>query len=258
MSEIIQALIVDDEPLARRNLKGLLKGKTDIHVVAECRNGAEAIAQLKAHPVDLVFLDIQMPEMDGFQAVAEMPRPLPVIIFVTAYDQFALQAFDVNALDYLLKPIDQERFEVALARAREQLKAKDFRTLEAKIDAVLAMRSQATEPESEFLKRISVPSGSRLILIDVDEIDFIEANDYYAAIHVGAKSHLVRQSMKELEARLDPAVFVRIHRSAIVNISRVTEFRKSPSSGHSVVLRSGQTLKLSRSRWDEVRARLTK
>ncbi len=253
---MIRTLIVDDEPLARRNLKSFLKEAPDLQVVGECRNGAEAISYLGQEAVDLIFLDIQMPEMDGFQAIAGMPRPLPVIIFVTAYDQFALQAFEVNAIDYLLKPIDKKRFESALLRARALIASKNFLALEAKIDAMLAMRDVAAP--KEYLKKIPVKSGSRLTFVMTEEIDFIAANDYYAAIQVGPKAHLVRQSIKELEERLDPSIFLRVHRSAIVNMTRVVELRHRPGGGHSVVMRDGQVLKLSRSRWEEVRSRLSR
>jgi two-component system LytT family response regulator len=250
---------VDDEPLARKHLRILLKAHPEFEVT-ECNNGFEAVAKLNAQPADLVFLDIQMPQMNGFEVLASLDSPLPVVIFVTAFDQFAIRAFEVNAIDYLLKPVDVARFEQALSRAKANLEQKGLGELERRLVALLASReAERNQPAAEptHLRRLQVRSGPRLLFVEVRDIDYIEANDYYSALHVGAKTHLLREPMKDLEAKLDPTQFVRVHRSAIVNIRRVRELRHRPGGSYSVVLIDGTCLKLSRARWEQVQAALS-
>jgi two-component system LytT family response regulator len=224
----IRALIVDDEPLARRNLILLLKRDPSIVVVGECGSGAGAITSIRQLEPDLVFLDVQMPECDGFDVLemlgAELP---PAVVFVTAHDEYALRAFDAGALDYLLKPFDDARFNLALERARERI----------------AHRAAA---QSRTTPRIAIKRAGQVIFLDHAEIDWIEAADYYACIHIGQQSHLLRRSLAELEQDLDAAVFCRIHRSTIVNLNRVRALALGPEGEHEVLLDSNVRLRTSR------------
>lgn len=222
-----RTLIVDDEPLARSNLRVLLGRDPQIEVIGECCCGAEAIQQIRGCKPDLVFLDVQMPECDGFDVLEQLGADQPrAIVFVTAYDQYALRAFEAGALDYLLKPFDNERFERALQRAKQNLQR----------DA-----DSASRPE-----RIIVKSAGQIVFVKLAEIDWIEAADYYSCLHVGAKSHLLRRSMTELENELYGSSFCRIHRSAIVNLSRVRTLKIGPDGEYEVLLESGDAVRLSR------------
>jgi two-component system LytT family response regulator len=233
----IRTLIVDDEPPARANLRVLLRHDEEIEIVAECGFGAEALTEIRSKKPDLVFLDVQMPECDGFDVLellgAELP---PAIIFVTAYDQYALRAFEAGALDYLLKPFDNARFERALARAKERI--------------------AHANPAAKKLERFAIKSTGQVSFVNIVEIDWIEAADYYACIHVAAKSHLLRRSMAELEQDLDPLVFCRIHRSAIVNLERVQALELREDGEHDVVLTDGTRLRMSRRYRKELQSRM--
>ena len=243
----IKTLIVDDEPPARRNLRALLKDIPDIEIVKECGNGRDAVASIRALQPELVFLDVQMPEMNGFEVLEALTdHPLPGIIFVTAYDQYALKAFEVSALDYLLKPFDDARFHKALAQARRQIEQQDASELGHKLLALLGTR-EIKPGATRYLSRLMVKSAGRVIFIRSDEIDWIEAYDNYVRLHVNGRSHLLRQTMNELEGVLNPEQFARIHRSVIVNLDRVKELRPHVNE-HLVVLRDGSELKLSRTR----------
>jgi len=243
----IKAIIVDDEPPARRNLRALLKGVADIELVKECGNGRDAVSSIRAFQPELVFLDVQMPEMDGFEVLEQLTaQPLPVIIFVTAYDQYALKAFEVSALDYLLKPFDDARFHKALTQARRQIEQQDASELGRKLLTLMGTREIRTEAP-RYLTRLMVKTAGRVIFIRVDEIDWIEAYDNYVRLHVGGKGHLLRQTMNELEAALAPEQFARIHRSSIVNLDRVKELHPHVNE-HVVILQDGTELKLSRTR----------
>jgi two-component system, LytTR family, response regulator len=247
-SKRIKAIIVDDEPPARRNLRALLKGVSDIEVVKECGNGRDAVREIRALEPDLVFLDVQMPELDGFEVLEKLAgQPLPVIIFVTAYDQYALKAFEVSALDYLLKPFDDARFHKALAQARRQIEQQDTSELGRKLMTLLGTREVKTEAP-RYLTRLMVKTAGRVIFIRTEEIDWIEAYDNYLRLHVAGRAHLLRQTMNELEAALNPAQFARIHRSTIVNLDRVKELHSHFNGEHLVILNDGTELKLSRSR----------
>ncbi|HSB10096.1 MAG TPA: LytTR family DNA-binding domain-containing protein [Blastocatellia bacterium] len=244
----IKAIIVDDEPPARRNLRALLKGAPDIELVKECGNGRDAVSSIRELQPELVFLDVQMPEMDGFEVLEQLTdQPMPVIIFVTAYDQYALKAFEVSALDYLLKPFDDARFHKALAQARRQIEQQDASELGRKLLALMGSREIRPDPTSRYLTRLMVKTAGRVIFIRADEIDWIEACDNYVRLHVGGRAHLLRQTMNELEAALNPEQFVRIHRSTIVNLDRVKELHPHFNE-HLVILRDGTELKLSRTR----------
>jgi two-component system LytT family response regulator len=250
----IRTLIVDDEPLARRNLRTLLKSHMDCEVVGECSNGRDTIDLLSSQSIDLLFLDIQMPEMNGFQVLEKLEsQKMPLIIFVTAFNEFAIKAFEVSATDYLLKPVDDKRFGQALEKARALLSRKNERELERRMLTLLESHDSRNE-SGKHCQRLLIKTNSRVFFLAVEDIDYIEADDYYSAIHVGAKTHLLREPMKDLEARLDPKEFVRIHRSAIVNVRRIKELRTLPSGGHAVHLLDGTALRLSRSRWESLKA----
>lgn len=258
MAGKIRTLIVDDEPLARRNLRVLLERDPQIEILDECRNGREAVKAINTLSPDLIFLDIQMPEMDGFDVLARVgPEHIQAIIFVTAFDQYALKAFDVHALDYLLKPFDDERFTRALERAKSQIAAREINQLSDRLLALLEQReSESKGSKREYLKRLMIKTSNRMMLVKVDEIDFIEADGNYAKLHVGRKTHLLREKMSDLEGRLDPAKFVRIHRSIIVNLDRIKEMHPHFNGDYVVVLEDGRQLRLSRTRREQLEARL--
>src|SRR5262245_40274522 len=217
----IRAIIADDEPLARRGIRQLLERHTDITIVAETRNGQETVRALRELSPDLLFLDVQMPELDGFGVLREIgAKSMPGVIFVTAYDEFAVRAFEAHALDYLVKPLEVARFTEALEHMRERLRSAKAVDLSRNLTALLASRDQ-----ERARQRIVVPTRTGDLVIADDEIDWIEADDYYAAIHARQGRHLVRESLASLEQRLDGARFLRAHRSAIVNIDRVRELR---------------------------------
>jgi len=260
MAGKIKTIIVDDEPLARRNLRVLLERDPQIEIVEECRNGREAVKAINTLSPDLIFLDIQMPEMDGFDVLAHVgPEHIQAIIFVTAFDQYALKAFDVHALDYLLKPFDDERFARALERAKSQIAAREINQLSERLLALLEERETertGAKREERYLTRLMIKASSRMMLLKVDEIDFIEADGNYAKLHTGRKTHLLREKMNDLEGRLDPAKFVRIHRSIIVNLERIKEMHPHFNGDYVVVLEDGRQLRLSRTRREQLEARL--
>ena len=258
MSEKIRTLIVDDEPLARRNLRVLLEKDPQIQIVDECRNGREAVKAINNLSPDLIFLDIQMPEMDGFDVLAHVgPEHIQAIIFVTAFDQYALKAFDVHALDYLLKPFDDERFAHALRRAKAQIEAREINRLSKRLLALLEEReSELKLDQKSYLTRLMIKDSGRVRLLKVDEIDYVEADGNYAKLHVGRATHLLREKMNDLEGRLDPARFVRIHRSIIVNLDRIKEMHPHFNGDYIVVLEDGKQLRMSRTRREHLEARL--
>ncbi|HYK21755.1 MAG TPA: LytTR family DNA-binding domain-containing protein [Pyrinomonadaceae bacterium] len=248
----IRTLIVDDEPLARRNLRLLLEKDPQIEVLEECRNGREAVKAINSLSPELIFLDIQMPEMDGFDVLQRVgPERIHAIIFVTAFDQYALKAFDVHALDYLLKPFDDERFANALARAKSQIQAQEINRLSSSLLALLEERESERKDAQvgkSYLTRLMIKASGRVFLLKVGDIDYIEADGNYAKLHVGRKAHLLREKMHDLEGRLDPEKFVRIHRSIIVNLDRIKEMHPHFNGDYVVVLEDGRQLRLSRSR----------
>jgi two-component system, LytTR family, response regulator len=240
----IRTLIVDDEPLARERMRSLLGGQQDIAIVGECRDGREAVEAIRTEAPDLVFLDVQIPELDGFQVIEAIgPERSPVIVFVTAYDQYALQAFEVHAVDYLLKPFDEERFGRALDRARQALShGKEKEELSEKLISLL----QDLKAPQGYMERLVVKSAGRLFFLRTEEIEWVESAGNYVCLHVKGESHLLRETMNGLEARLDPARFGRIHRTAIVNIDQIKELQPLFHGEYQVVLRDGMELTLSR------------
>jgi two-component system LytT family response regulator len=238
----IRTLIVDDEPLARAMLRSFLAEDAEVDVIGECGDGNSAIEMIESAVPELVFLDIQMPDLDGFGVLRALtPAAIPNIVFVTAYDQFALKAFDVHAIDYLLKPFDRERFERTLTRVKQQV------ALEKREDVNEALlrflNEQSARPQA--VKRILVKSGERAVFVRPDEISWIEAQGNYVALHVGAQSLLLRQTINTLEKQLDPGKFQRIQRSAIVNLDAIREMRPAGRGEYEIVLRDGVALKLS-------------
>ena len=247
----IRAVIADDEPLARRGIRQMLAPHADVTVVGEARNGRETVKALRMIKPDLLFLDVQMPELDGFGVLREVgPELMPAVIFVTAYDTFAVQAFEAHALDYLVKPLQETRFAEALERMRERLRSAEAVDLSRRLSALLAMREKERAKQ-----RILVPTPAGELVLDAEEIDWIEADDYYAAIHARGGRHLIRESLASLEQRLDGDRFVRAHRSAIVNMDRVREVRREGNET-SLVLHNETRVPVSRRQRDQVMRRL--
>ena len=243
-SRSMRVLIVDDEPLARRRIKRMLATDAHVEIVGDCATGREAVAVIRDREIDLVFLDIQMPEMDGFSLLESIaPERLPLVIFVTAYDQYALRAFEFYALDYLLKPFDRRRFEKAMQRARELILKEKGDQLKERTIALL----EEIKARSHHLGRLVIKAGGRVFFIKTEEIDWIEAEGKYVRLHVGRESHLLREAIGSLESQLDPERFLRIHRSTIVNIDRIRELQPWFHNEYRVILRDGTELMLSRS-----------
>jgi two-component system LytT family response regulator len=238
----IRTLIADDEPLARSRLRQLLENEPDIELIGECAEGRGAVSTIQETKPDLIFLDIQMPELDGFGVVQALGADcVPVVVFVTAYDKFALRAFEIHAVDYLLKPFDRERFQTALRRAVERVKHREDSKL---IEQQAALIAELKSPK--ITDRLAVKSGGRIIWVKLDEVDWIGSADNYAELHVGPKSHLLRETLGALETRLAPDKFVRISRSVIVNAGRIKELRRLFYGGYELTLHDGTKLTLSR------------
>ena len=257
----IKVLIVEDEPLARAGMRALLEADPELTVVGEAATATDAVHVLHAAQPDLVMLDVQLSDSNGFDVIREVGvEKMPVIVFVTAFDEYAVTAFEVNAVDYLLKPFDDERFAVTIARAKKAVRQAHVGELSLKLASLLnatdvvlpATRGSA----SHYIERLVVKTAGRSFFLRVAEIDWIEAADYYVKIHAGKQSHLLRESMNTLEERLDPARFFRVHRSAIVNLDRVRELQPYFRGEHVVTLEDGTKLKLSRSRRAKLEAAL--
>ena len=259
----MRVLVVDDEPLARRGIRARLERSGGYTVVAECASGREAVAAIREHAPSVVFLDVQMPGIDGFGVVDEIGADrMPVTIFVTAYDAHALRAFEAHAFDYLLKPIDDDRFTKTVERAKQRVVEReesevarrlaalmqDIRPALAAAESGQARRAESSDPQAApaLPTRIAIRDRDRVLFVDVADIDWIGADGDYVRIHTAGKSHLVRDTMLAMEARLDPNAFVRIHRSTIVNVSRIKELRPYTSREYAVILRDGTRLRLSR------------
>jgi len=237
--QMIRTLIVDDEPLARRGIRTHLETEKDIEIIGESGNGADALKAIAALGPDLIFLDVQMPELDGFGVLDAIEvEHMPAVIFVTAYDKFALRAFEVNAVDYLLKPFDPERLHQALQRARATLERQSLGDLNRRLQNLLASLTSS----GKFVERLVIKAGGKISFLSVEEIDWIEAADNYVRLHAGRDSHLLRKTMTALEERLDPAKFIRIHRSTIVNVARIKELYPLLKGDYEIVLKTGVRL----------------
>ena len=243
----IRAVIVDDEELARQILREFLSSHPEIELVAECANGFEAVKAVAELKPDLVFLDIQMPKLDGFE-VLELIGNETAVVFVTAHDNFAIRAFEVHAVDYLMKPVGANRFEAALKRAKERLETK------APSNAVSAAElAAAARPPAQYLERIPVRDGARVFIIPVAKLDYVEAQDDYVALASDGKKHLKQQTIASLETALDPSRFLRIHRSYIVNLERVAKIEPYSKDSHVAVLSNGAQLPVSRAGYARLR-----
>jgi two-component system LytT family response regulator len=246
----IRVLIVDDEPLARKFIRRMLKDDQEVSIIGECQNGLEAVAAIREKSPDLVFLDVQMPELDGFMVLEMLGLDAaPQVIFVTAYEQYAIRAFEIHALDYLLKPFDQARFDKALGHAKERLlrgpqDEGERRQLRALVENVMQ--------RTKFLERLVIKADGRIIFLKTEEIDWLEADDKYVHLHVGKRSHMVRQTLSGMEAQLNPERFLRIHRSVIVNIERIKELQPLFGGEHTVILHDKTELALSRNYKDKL------
>ncbi|NJD32457.1 MAG: response regulator [Gammaproteobacteria bacterium] len=262
----IRTIIVDDEPLARRGLELRLRNAADIEIVAQCGNGREALAAITEHAPDLMFLDIQMPGLSGLDVLKQIPQEsMPMVVFVTAFDRFAIQAFDTHALDYLLKPVDDDRLERALDRVRGQWQQRQAVAQREQLMALLAdltgkgeiapeaiAAATSARPARRYATMLPIRVGRETVRLDVATIDWIDAAGDYMCLHAAGQTHVLRATMKELEEMLDPAVFQRVHRSTIVNLARVHALRPHLNGECFLKLQSGQEIKLSRSYRDKV------
>lgn len=243
----MRTLIVDDEPIARTGIRALLDPVPDVAVAGECSTGLEAIAAIQTQAPDLIFLDVQMPEMSGFEVIEHIGvERMPTVIFVTAYDQYALKAFEVHALDYLLKPFNRERLHHALERARLLLRRRHRDTLDVRLQALLDAYEDEGSKGPKHTERFVIKSAGYIFFLNVEEIDWIEAAGNYVRLHVGGKTHLLRDTMSAMEHKLDPTAFVRIHRSVIVNLQRITRLQPLQNSEYVMLLQDGTELTSSR------------
>ncbi len=237
----IRTLIVDDEPLARQRVRLLLDEEPGVEILGESEDGFEAVERIQASKPDLVFLDVQMPDMDGFEVLRRVPpASLPVVIFTTAYDQHALRAFEVNALDYLLKPFKPTRFEEAVQRARDLIANKQAGLAVLHARGLLALLGQTPAPAGQ-LTRLAIKTAGKVLFVELDQIQAIEAAGKYAVVHVGKENHVLRETMSSLESHLPPRQFLRISRSVIVNIDQVQELQPMFKGENLVVLKNGKT-----------------
>jgi two-component system LytT family response regulator len=243
----LTALIVDDEPLARERLRTLLAAEPELEIIGECVNGREAVAAVKKQRPDLLFLDIQMPELDGFQTLAQLVAPLPAVIFVTAFDEHAVKAFEIHALDYLLKPFKPARLRAAIARAREQLGVKKSSGGDDASERILALlEERAAAKKTEYLARIAVRDRDKVHFVKTTAIDWIEASGNYLVLHAGKENHVLRETLTALEGQLSPKDFFRLNRSALVNVDRIHHVEPAFNDEHIVILTDGTKLTLTR------------
>lgn len=246
---MIRTLIIDDVRLARDRLKRCLASDPEIGIVGECDNGEKAVADIRALAPDLIFLDVQMPALDGFGVLEALSQERkPEVIFVTAYNEYAIQAFDVNALDYLLKPVDCERLSKAVERAKSRLA---LLTRDDELDSRFRAMLQDLKSGTKFIKRLTIKLTGRTILLPTDEIDWIETYGNYMKVHAGRESHLIRVTMQSLETKLNPEKFIRVHRSVIVNVEKIKEIFPRSNGDQDLVLQNGQRLMLSRNYRDK-------
>jgi two-component system LytT family response regulator len=251
----IRTLVVDDEPIARERMLSLLQQEDDVEIVGECGDGVQAVNAIQQHVPDLVFLDVQMPGVDGFGVIDAIGADkMPAVIFVTAYDEYALRAFEVHALDYLLKPFGRDRFRQTLTHARAHLERRRAGDLGRRLLALV----NDIKPEVPRLERLVVKSGGRVCFVRTEDLDWIEAAGNYVRLHLGEESHLFRETMTRMEARLDPRRFVRIHRSRIVNAERIKELQPWFNGDYVVVLRNGARLPLSRGYRDKLQEQIAR
>ena len=251
----IRVLLVDDEPLAREMLREMLQNDPQVVIVGESCNGREALEAIRAHSPDVLFLDVQMPEVGGFEVLDSLGKgQIPYVIFVTAYDQYAVRAFEVHALDYLLKPFDQERFNIAWQRARVQIMRDRTSGMDQRIVSLL----EEMKAGKKYLERLVIKANGRIYFLEANEIDWIEAEGNYVSVHSAKKSHLLRETISSLESQLDPKKFVRIHRSSIVRIDQIQELQPWFHGEYRIILHDGTQLTLSRNHRDKLQEALGK
>ncbi len=244
---VVRTVIADDEPLARRKLRILLDSEPEVKVVAECQNGGQTLSAIRACFPDLLLLDIQMPDLDGFQVLSEIsPDEMPVVIFTSAYDQYAIRAFEAHALDYLLKPFDQGRLHQAIERARLELQQSKNREITHRILELLSRVKLDKQPVAESEERLVIKTKGRIVFLNLDEIDWVEAAANYVRLNVGKESYLFRETISRTSERLHPSHFIRIHRSVIVNVRKIKELIPVNSGEYIVVLKGGKELSCSR------------
>lgn len=253
-SPLIRVLLVDDESLAREMLREMLHDDPQVTIVGESCNGHEALEAIRTHSPDLIFLDVQMPELGGFEVLEALGKDIPQVIFVTAYDQYAVRAFEVHALDYLLKPFDKERFDISWQRARTQL----LRERDGGTDQRILALLEEMKAGNKYLERLVIKASGRIYFLETSEIDWIEAEGNYVSVHTGKKSHLLRETISSLEAQLDPRKFLRIHRSSIVRIDRIQELQPWFHGEYRIILQNGIQLTLSRNYRDKLHEALGK
>jgi two-component system LytT family response regulator len=246
----LNALIADDEPLARERLRFLLSTDEEVAVTRECRNGREVMTALRENRYDVLFLDIQMPGVGGFEIIEQVGLAhMPITVFVTAHDDYAVKAFEVHALDYLTKPVEPGRLKAALVRVKEQIASQAALMTQEQLKSVLAALRNGEATLRDYPRRLVVPNGTRDSFINVEDIEWIEAADYYSCLHVGTKKLMLREPIKQLAETLDPRKFVRVHRSVIVNIGQVREILREGRSEGWVLLSNGHRLKMSKAGW---------
>lgn len=253
-SPLIRVLLVDDESLAREMLREMLQDDPQVTIVGESCNGREALEAVRSHTPDLIFLDVQMPELGGFEVLEALGREIPRVIFVTAYDQYAVRAFEVHALDYLLKPFDQERFDISWQRARAQI----LRDRNGGTDQRILALLEEMKAGNKYLERLVIKASGRIYFLETADIDWIEAEGNYVSVHCAKKSHLLRETISSLEAQLDPKKFLRIHRSSIVRIDRIQELQPWFHGEYRIILQNGTQLTLSRNYRDKLQEALGK
>lgn len=249
MPELLRAIIADDERLGRHKIRTMLEAHTDVEVVAECANGEETVTEIRRRKPDLVFLDVQMPGSDAFDVLRRLRDEAPAIIFVTAHDEYALRAFDVEAVDYLLKPFDRRRFNEALRRARRRI---DSGTSHGMPQAVVAALEELAQG-GHYWTRFIIRAHGRMLFVPAGDVDWIEAEGKYVRVHSGSSAHLIRAAISDVEEHLDPADFARIHRGTIVNLKKVAEIYRGFGGDHIVLMRNGEKLTLSRRYWSRLR-----
>jgi two-component system LytT family response regulator len=253
MTQNYRVLIVDDEPISRRRMRRLLSLEPDCELVAECANGNEAVDALRQNQVDILFLDIQMPGMSGFEVVEAIQETRPLVIFTSAYDEYAVKAFDVHAFDYLLKPFDGRRFRDSLQRAKARVEMdRGGVHRDRELHEMFASFSRAQKAPD----RVAVRTNGRVVFVKVDEIDWVEASDNYVCLHVGRETHVIRETMNQLEQRLSGTQFLRVHRSAIVNLDRIRELQPWFRGDYRVILRDGTELTLTKNHREKLESRL--
>lgn len=257
MADALRIAIVDDEPLARQHIADRLAHEENVEIAGEADNGNDAVEMIRRVRPDVVFLDVQMPGLDGIDVVDTIGADeMPVTIFTTAFDQYALKAFDRAAVDYLLKPFDDDRFSQAVRRARKAIEMKDVDRMAHRLKSLLEEEKESAPPSGHYLDKITVESRGQVRVIPVDKIDYVTASGPYAELHVGDRAYALRERMQALEEKLDPGVFMRVHRSVIVRLDRIDAMLRSPGGDYGVRLKDGTRLSVSRSRREELERKL--